>query len=212
MPRFTTSLTYRAGFVVTGSGLLALALYALYRRPRFGGGLEGWPKLMDQEDQALLVGLVLASALLCWLGRSSAPAILERLAVPIRRSGAWSVVALGGVAFVALALVADLVLDGFPNSGDEQALVLQAQTYATGRLWTEPPPLHDAFRMVHYFDVDEKWVSRYLPGWAAVAAPIAALHLPLSIVNPLIGAIALIAFFYLARSYVNPDAAWIGTL
>lgn len=212
MSNIGTSRAYRAIAVVILSGLLAVTLYVLYQAPRFGDGLDGTPSWMGRQEKRLLLGLFLVSVLLCWIGRSPATAILRRIVAPIRRLGSGLVVGFALLAFLAFGLVAGRVLDGFPNSGDEQALALQAQAYAQGQLWMEPPPLKEAFRMVHYRDIMDKWVSRYTPGWAAVAAPIAALDLPLWIVNPLVGALTLIAFFFLARTYVSRECAWIGVL
>ena len=45
-----------------------------------------------------------------------------------------------------------------------------------------------------------------------ILTPAAALDLPLWIVNPIIGAATLLAFFYLARRYVSRESAWIGML
>ena len=198
--------------ITTCAGLLALSLYILYQDPLFGIGLEGWPQAISKKETMFITGLVFASALLCWLGLNVASPILNQLVAPIRRSPLYALVILAILAFAAFTLIAGLILEGFPNSGDEQALVLQAQTYAQGHLWTEPPPLVEAFRMEHYFDVHDKWVSRYTPGWALIAAPVAALGLPLWFVNPLIGAATLIAFFYLACVYVSKESAWIGAL
>ena len=130
----------------------------------------------------------------------------------IRRFGSRAVVAFALLATTTFIIVAKYILDAFPNSGDEIAWVMQAQTYAQGRLWAATPPLIEAFRQYRFFDVGDKWVSQYAPGWAIVLAPAAALGLPLWIINPLIGAATLLAFFGLACRYVSRESAWIGVL
>src|SRR5262249_55060870 len=100
----------------------------------------------------------------------------------------------------------------FPNSGDEVAYILQAQTYAQGRLWVDPPPLSEAFWQFHFMVMGDKWISEYPPGWALVLAPAAALGVPLWIINPFIGAATLAAFYILARRHVSRESAWIGVL
>src|SRR5262249_22360590 len=185
--------------------LLSVKLNTLYKSlPTCGKGTEHLP--------LVLVWLFVATGAALWLGRHGANAIVNIVVAPIRRFGLYAVG--GGVvlACAAFIIVARYVLDAFPNSGDELAYVLQAQTYAQGRLWVEPPPLVEAFRQLHFLDRGDKWVSQYAPGWAAVLALASALGLPLWIVNPFIGAATLAAFFFLARRSVSDEGAWIGVL
>jgi hypothetical protein len=182
--------------------LFALVLHALYQSSQFEEGME--PRL--------LVGLFLAAGAVVWLGLSGARAMVDIVVAPVRRFGLRAVVALVLVALAAFIIVAGYVLEAFPNSGDELAYVLQAQTYAQGRLWVDPPPLPDAFRQFRFLVLGGKWVSQYSPGWAMILTPAAALSLPLWIVNPVIGAATLLAFFGLARRYVSRESAWIGVL
>jgi hypothetical protein len=116
------------------------------------------------------------------------------------------------VALAVFGLFAKFVLDAFPNSGDEVSYVLQAQTYARGRLWVAPPPVAEAFRLYWFLDKGDKWVGYFALGWPMVMTPFFLLGLPLWIVNPLIGAASLPAFFLLARQYVSRQSAWLGML
>ena len=182
--------------------LLGLGLHALYRSPTFEEG----------SDPMLLVWLFLATGAVLWLGRRGAVAMVDMIVTPIKRFGLGAVVALLVLALAAFMIVARYVLDAFPNSGDEIAYVLQAQTYAQGRLWAAPPPLPEAFQQFHFFVKGDKWVSEYAPGWAMALAPAVVFGLPLWIVNPFIGAATLAVFFILARRYVSCESAWIGVL
>ena len=202
MARFDPALSRTAFVLSVGLVLLALGLHALYQSPRFEEGME----------PQLLFGLYLAAAAAVWLGLSGAGGIVNIVVAPVRRFGLGAVVGLALVALVIFIVVAKYVLEAFANSGDELAYVLQAQTYAQGRLWADPPPLAEAFRQFRFIVLGDKWVSQYAPGWAMILAPAAALGLPLWIINPFIGAATLLGFFALARRYVSRESAWIGVL
>jgi hypothetical protein len=107
-------------------------------------------------------------------------------------------------------VVARLVLEAFPISSDELAYIFQARTYAEARLWADTPPVVAAVQFPHLFDLHGMWVSQYLPGWPLVMAPAAALGAPLWLVNPLLAATTVAAFFALARRYVGRETAWTG--
>jgi hypothetical protein len=200
--RFDPALTHSAAVFSGFFILVGLGLHAMYQSPTFEEGLE----------PLLLVWLFLVTGVALWLGRPSAGAMLDIIVAPIQRFGLCAVVALVVLALAGFMIVAKCVLDAFPNSGDEIAYVLQAQTYAQGRLWVDPPPLAEAFSQDHFFVKGDKWISEYAPGWAMALAPATALGLPLWIVNPVIGAVTLAAFFILARRYVSCESAWIGVL
>jgi hypothetical protein len=141
-----------------------------------------------------------------------AQSVVEIIVTPIRRFGTPAVAVFVLFAMCVFLVVAKYVLEAFPNSGDEIAYVMQAQTFAQGRLWVETPPLIESFRLYHFFDIGQKWVSPYAPGWAMILAPAAALGLPLWVVSPLLGATTLLLFFLLARRYVGRESAWLGVL
>lgn len=193
----------RVAICITGLLVLTLGMYRLYELPRVGERPAQW---------ALLAGLVICSGLLMALISPIANRLLMILVEPVRRYGLWAVAACALVAFSGFGLVAQYVLQGFPNSGDEYAFVLQAETYAQGRLWADVPPVVDAFRQYRFFELGDKWVSQYPPGWAAILAPAAALGLPLWVVTALLGAGTLFAFFRLACLEVSLQTAWAGVI
>lgn len=159
----------------------------------------------------MLTGLSLAfSAAAMWAGR---PVALQLLDMAVRPARAWGGVALGLaglLTFLACAATAHFVLEGFTVSADELAYIFQARTYAEGRLWADAPPMASALAFPHLFNLDGKWVSQYLPGWSIVMAPVAALHGPLWLVNPMLAAATVAVFFVLARQYVGRETAWAG--
>ena len=167
------------------------------------------------EIQALILCLpasLAASVLTCVLLRAHAPELSGANLSLLVRAGGRATVAAVLTALATLAWTAGVVLGGFPNSGDEYAYALQAQTYAAGRLWVESPVLPDAFRLARFLSKDGIWVSQYQPGWALLMSPAAALGLPLWLVNPLIGTALLFAFFRLAAGYVSREMSWVATL
>lgn len=181
---------------------LSLILFRLYRSPGFG----------ENSDPAAWVLLLAVAGVATWLGRPGAEGVLAGVQAPTTRGGDRSVLAVAIIAFGLYLAVARLVLEAFPNSGDEIAYVLQAQTYARGQVWADLPAAPDAFQLFRFFDVRGHWLSQYPPGWALALAPAAALGVPLWIVDPAIGALALLVFHALARRHVNRQVAWLSVL
>jgi hypothetical protein len=168
-------------------------------------GLDEFPLLFAQAPW-----LTLATVVAAWSVRPGAGSLLGALEAVGRRRGAVFVVMAATLA--ALLLIARFALDRFPNSGDEYAYILQAQTYAGGRLWAPAPPLPEYFRLERYFAKDGIWISPYQPGWALVLAPFAAVGFPLWAVAPLLGALTVPIYFRLAERLVGRRAAWIALL
>jgi hypothetical protein len=106
-----------------------------------------------------------------------------------RRPGA---VAVGSIiVLVALIGIAQGVLRGFPNSGDEYCYLYQAETFARGRVANTPDPLPAFFDLYHVREVDGRLFSVFPPGWPAVLALALAARVPLWLVNPVLGLLTL---------------------
>lgn len=167
------------------------------------------------DETARFVGFLLGAGLLLLAVRYGARklATLAPGVVPARRqaSAAW-LYALIGLAAVGLLFVARDVLHRFPNSGDEDAYVFQAQTLLAGRLWNEAHPLPEFFNEVRVFQKDGKWIGQYPPGWPAALALGALIGLPFWAVGPVVGALLLACFARLARRTVSWNWAIGGTL
>jgi hypothetical protein len=192
-----------SSMVYAGIYLLFAALVAAVCWPTWAPGTPAW---------AMLLWPSLVAAAGVTLGRRPGAALLERLLAASARWDRRGVLGAAGGVFVGLCLVARLVLDAFPNSADEYAYVLQAQTYAMGRLWVEAPPFPDLFQQMRFVAKDGIWISSYQPGWALLLAPAALAGAPLWLVGPLIGAATVVAFFALAREETGRPYAWIATL
>ena len=130
----------------------------------------------------------------------------------LARSSRLTKILLACVALIVLFLVARVVLDAFPNSGDEYAYLLQAQTYAQGRLWVDPPPLADAFALGRFQIKNGMWLAQYEPGWALILVPAIWLGIPAWTINPILGVGLLLAFWALAREQMGKEAAAAGVI
>jgi len=105
------------------------------------------------------------------------------------------------------AVIARLVLDAFPFSGDEYSLYLQAELFARGLL-KGPAPAHAAWLWVDHVVIDDSVRSKYPPGGAAllalgVRAGIAWL------VTPIEGVMALALVWSTTRRLLGPRPALI---
>lgn len=154
---------------------------------------------------------VVACAAAIFLGRRGSADLVRRLGRLIEADAKRSAVTLSLALLVLLLILARAVLDAFPNSGDEYAYVLQAETYARGRLWVDAPQPARAFQLMRFIEKSGRWISIYQPGWAVLLTLPLTVGLPAWIVSPLLGAGLAYAFFRLAARTVRPEAAWLGT-
>lgn len=88
-----------------------------------------------------------------------------------------------------------LVLQDFPNSGDEYVYLYQAATLASGRLWNEPPPFPETFRFNYIVYDHNRAYGSFPMGWPMLLAMAMCLQIPVWLVNPLLApaSLALIA-------------------
>lgn len=161
---------------------------------------------------ALFAATLLASAVVLALGaqrfyrwfRSAAGLLLQnRLRTAV----------IGGLgSFAVLSAIAFIILQCFPNSADEYCYVYQAETLAAGRLYNQPHPLQDFFNSIHIAAKGGKLFSVYPPGWPILLAAAMRLHLPLWLVNPLLGTLSLFVLFLLGRRLYGDRTALLAAL
>jgi hypothetical protein len=96
------------------------------------------------------------------------------------------------------------VLRAFPNSGDEYALLFEADTFLAGRLWNPLPPFHEFFSFTRIAELDGKWVALYPPGWPLLLAGAKLFDLPVWLVCPLAGIVLLFTVFKLGQRQDGP--------
>jgi 4-amino-4-deoxy-L-arabinose transferase-like glycosyltransferase len=114
-----------------------------------------------------------------------------------------------GVALINLVLslcVHWAVLKGFPNSGDEYSYLLGAELLASGRLSAPASPEPRAAFKLNQTLNDDRFYSKYPPGWPAVLATGVRLGVPW-LVNPLVGALTLLLLYRLASRHFSPRIA-----
>lgn len=102
-----------------------------------------------------------------------------------------------GVSFIASIVVADFSLEKFANSSDEYVYLYQAETMSKGKLWEKAHPLSDFFHFNHIAQKDGIQVGRFPPGWPAILAGAIASGIPPYLVNPILGLLSLILFYFL---------------
>lgn len=160
----------------------------------------------------VLVGLtsVAALAVIATMHRPpSAEAIATRAA---RALGGvldwWGLIVVAVVA----AAIGGLWLQGFPISGDVYAVLLQAETYASGRLVAPAPPVPEAFDYSRFVIVGDVWVSQYPPGWAVLLTPFVLLGVPTWVVPGLFSAGIVWLFWHLALRRLDHAHAALGVL
>ena len=110
----------------------------------------------------------------------------------------------GSAVFLITVAIGTLVLDRFPNSGDEYAYLYQADTMAAGRLSNPAPAEPDAFRFNYIVRRGDRVYGTFPPGWPVALALAARLHVPYWAVNPLCGALSLVLLWALGRELYGP--------
>ena len=115
------------------------------------------------------------------------------------------------LALVVSAAVGTLVLDRFPNSGDEYAYLYQAQTFASGRLWNPAPAAPDLFGSYYIVNDGSRAFSSFPVGWPLALAGALRLGMPPWLVNPCLGVLSLVVLFAIGRRLHGPRVAAAAT-
>jgi len=132
-------------------------------------------------------------------GEARAPAPLPRYG---RRAAVLVVVA--GVFYAG---VARFVLEGYPYSGDEYSMVLQAEGFARGVLKAPAPPFADWVAVDHVV-MDAYVRSKYPPGTPALLVPGVWAGVPW-LVTPLEAVLALVAFWFACRAVLDARRSFL---
>jgi 4-amino-4-deoxy-L-arabinose transferase-like glycosyltransferase len=107
------------------------------------------------------------------------------------------------------------VFEAMPHIEDEFANYFQAQVFASGQLWVPSPSQPDSFLVPFAVDLNGRRFSKYPPGFAAVLA-LGVLSGAHWLVNPLLGALALLVLYAIGRDLFNAEtgllAAMLGLL
>jgi len=138
---------------------------------------------------------------------------LQRLYTRVLETAAWVhahrlLVSLLAGPLVTLALVAinHKVLLDFPNSGDEYVYLYQAQTMAAGRLWNVAPSAPEIFELNYLVQGAGRAFGSFPPGWPLALALALVFHLPVWLVNPLLGTLTVGLVWALGARLYDPRA------
>src|SRR5688572_24625301 len=115
---------------------------------------------------------------------------------------------LGAPAYTLLLVVLGrLVLQDFPNSGDEYAYLFEAATLRRGRLSNPAPPFAEFFAFNYIAHDNGRTFGTFPPGWPLALAAAMWVHVPAWLVNPLLGTASLVMMWALARELHGPRTA-----
>jgi len=157
-----------------------------------------------------VLGLVV-SAVIIFTWR--APPNIEKLLVNIDlRMQRLNVAAIPLALLLSGWLLAGPWLMGIPISDDVYAVMMQAETFAQGKLYVSAPPVPDAFKHARFVITGDIWISQYLPGWALILAPFAWLKIPLWVVPPFFAVGSVIIFWKIARLRLDREFSILATI
>ncbi|MBN1609746.1 MAG: hypothetical protein JW940_24145 [Polyangiaceae bacterium] len=167
----TRDLLVVLAYLVAGATLVALYIHYGDRHAdgydlRLGSWSAPTPDYVVWTAFWMLLGAPAALLLALGFARLGA-SLLSRLRPP--SDSVWMV----GVATLAVAIplgLRELVLGGAPLTDDEGAYEFMARLLASGRLYTDSPPLKEHFD-IHFMVNNGKYYSQYFLGWPALMVP-----------------------------------------
>lgn len=109
--------------------------------------------------------------------------------------------------FLTTIIIKNHVLEAFPNSSDEYAYLFQAEMFSRDKLWERAHDLPDFFYNNNIAQHDGILVSRFPPGWPLLLSVAFEIGMNPSVMNPVLGLISLVVFFFFARKYYGQTAA-----
>ena len=101
-----------------------------------------------------------------------------------------------------------ILIQQFPNSGDEHSYLFQARLFSSGKLFYEDPlysrahPLNKYVKSQHLADVGQKRFSKYPPGWPLLLC-LGVLGGVEGIINPILGALLVLFILLHVRQKVG---------
>ncbi len=125
-----------------------------------------------------------------------------------RRPWAFALV-LGLAALAVYATVALRVYAGKPLSIDELVQLIQARTFASGRLWMPADEYTGFYSILNMVDADGRYYGQFPAGGPAMLLPGVLLGAPW-LTGPVCGAVAVVAFWHAARAMEPRPAVAVG--
>lgn len=196
------------------AGVRSLVTYASLSGGIAIAGLMVQQNFGPEQDVLLVSGpifLVLFSLAVA-VGRGYSTAIMTTFYDSAERIRNRDIVLLSAAVLIITAAIAVFCLNLFPNSADEYAYIIQAQTYARAKLWLTPPPLPEFFQFAQLYDKSGIWISPYQPGWPLLLTTLILVEAPPWLMSPVLGAVMVLAFGALARQITGAGATWLALL
>ena len=177
--------------------------------PSAGEGIVYYTDLMELTAfEILWIGFffLLAGALIVY----PRPSLLDNVFNIGAKKKRGLVLAFILMLFVFVVLVtAQNTLDRFANSSDEYAYLFQADLLSKGRLWEPAHDLPDFFYVNNLVANDGILLSPFPPGWPLFLSAAQGMGIPPVFVNPVLGLLALVVFYFFARfMYDEKVAIW----
>lgn len=110
--------------------------------------------------------------------------------------------------FITTLCISVNTLEQFPNSSDEYAYLFQAEMFSRGKLWVPAHDLPDFFYHNNITEYEGILVSRFSPGWPLFLSAAFEAGIPACLINPALGLLTLIVFYFFARYLYGGSVAF----
>ena len=172
--------------------------------------LESYPVMTVSDFMLLLLVLsgtfFLCRYFFCCFPARTSQALDRAIGEFSRLNERYCVGAAVVVSLLVTGLIAYFVLGHIPHVQDSIAQLFHAKIFQSGRFFAFPPPHKEFFDYINVLNYD-KWYSQYPPGHIVMLALGLITGLPW-LVGPILGALSLPLFFFLAKSvYQNSRTA-----
>jgi len=197
--------------IVAGSFLLIISFLPIANWLP-GGHDAPWYSLVGQAWISATAIVVGAAVVLVILGRRIPflwrPGATHPLVQWADEHPVWFGAVVATAAFTLYSIVAMSVFSARPLSIDEVVQVIQARTFARGRLW-EPTSHPEFYSILNMVDIGGRSYAQFPPGGPAILSLGVLVGAPW-IIGPLCGAIAVAAFWAALRAWEGSPAVAVG--
>lgn len=129
------------------------------------------------------------------------------LHLSLRKKAVFYMMLIASAFFLTTIFISSGILEDFPNSSDEYAYLFQAEMLSRGKLWERAHDLPDFFHNNNIAQFEGILVSRFPPGWPLVLSQAFEIGLDPALVNPVLGLITLVVFYFFAKKYYGETVA-----
>ena len=156
--------------------------------------------------EILWVGFFFLLALLIFL-HTRRESLEDFLSINTGDKAVYYMMLIASLFFLVTVLINGKVLEEFPNSSDEYAYLLQAEMFSRGKLWERAHDLPDFFYHINIAQHEGIMVSRFPPGWPLILSAAFEIGMDPALMNPLLGLVTLIVFYFFVKKYYNARVA-----